>query len=384
MAFLRKRINKVSAIGSTAVRVFPVPIVAERAPVNTDRAEIGTVWIDVPNDDAYFLTSVVASVSTWINAGGGTGTFAALNVTGAATIGTALTLTAGNLTLGAMATAGVLSNTAAGVIQSTAGTNGQLIIGATAAAPAWGTVTSGDGSVVIALGANTLDLTVSGATASTFPCDGGIATPALGATTLTGGTNITTAGAGAVATINLDAAPTLAGLLTCQLGLDVLGAAATTITSTLNAAQNIYLHANGGVNETIDIHADQGNTDTSVNIHSDAGGVTLDGSATGNIKLTPGTVAGAGAALALNAKVGASTHTGIITASGAQETFTITNNEVSATSSIIVTVSNVGANDCRLSLEQVKPAAGTFEVMTQNNGGAACNGNVIISWIVLN
>lgn len=49
------------------------------------------------------------------------------------------------------------------------------------------------------------------------------------------------------------------------------------VTSTEDAAAAVYLHANGGTSETVKIHADQGDTTTSVNIVSDAGGVTLNG-----------------------------------------------------------------------------------------------------------
>jgi len=264
------------AIGRSTpyVEIGPLPIVSQRAPTTNDRCEIGTMWIDEPNDDVYVITSASGGTSVWINAGGGTGTFNALTVTTTATIGTALTLTTGNLTLGDMTTAGVLSNTAAGVIQSSTGTDGQLFISATGAAPAWATVASGDGSVTITGGANTLDLRVSGATASTFPCDGGTATPALGATTLAGGTNITTAGAGSTATFNLDAAPTLAGLLTCQLGIDVSGATAV-LTAATDAADTIYLHADAGTAETIRLHSDQGTGVGSVTLESDVGGITV-------------------------------------------------------------------------------------------------------------
>jgi hypothetical protein len=48
--------------------------------------------------------------------------------------------------------------------------------------------------------------------------------------------------------------------------------------SGLNAANAIYLHANGGTAETVKIHSDRGTSATSVNIVSDAGGITLDAS----------------------------------------------------------------------------------------------------------
>jgi uncharacterized protein Veg len=57
--------------------------------------------------------------------------------------------------------------------------------------------------------------------------------------------------------------------------IDISSDGSTTITSTANSANSIYLRANGGTNDTIKIHADQSTLVTSVNIVSDVGGITL-------------------------------------------------------------------------------------------------------------
>ncbi len=94
---------------------------------------------------------------------------------------------------------------ASGALSETAvGTNGQIIIGATAAAPAFATLTSADASIAFVTGVNTLDLTTGGAVAISFATDAGTATPAAGVLTVTGGTNVATAGAGSTVTINFD------------------------------------------------------------------------------------------------------------------------------------------------------------------------------------
>lgn len=49
------------------------------------------------------------------------------------------------------------------------------------------------------------------------------------------------------------------------------------VTSTENAAQAIYIRANGGTSETVQIHADQGTSAASVLVLSDVGGVTIQG-----------------------------------------------------------------------------------------------------------
>jgi len=66
-------------------------------------------------------------------------------------------LTASDLQ-GTNLTTGVLSSDVVGDITSSAGTNGQLFIGSTGAAPAWANLTSTSGSIVITEGANSIDL----------------------------------------------------------------------------------------------------------------------------------------------------------------------------------------------------------------------------------
>jgi len=506
---------------------YEAPIIAKRAPKVSDKEEVGKVWIDTVGDDAYFLTSITGGSAIWINAGGGTGTFSSVtastgNIT--ATLGD-FVASAGNLAIAGTVTfgafsAGVLSCNGSGVVTSTTGTDGQILINSTAGVAAWANITAGAG-IVVTDAAGAITITATGAIASTFPTDSGTATPAAGATTVAGGTNINTSGAAATITVNLDNTVSVSGALTAGVDLN-MASGRCTITSDNNSSQSIYLHADAGTSETIDIYSDQGTSATSINIHSDEGGVTLasgfasadaininasdaaggidvdfgtgglslvgangainlesgtaainvgvdaaahtvtvgstnttaatviqsgtgdvvvtstdavtidaagileinssagiigigndavaqninigigaaartitignstagtglvlTGGNTGDTLLTPATVSGAGAALTLNAKIGSSTHTGVTTAAAAQETFTITNSEVSETSAMIVTVTNIGAADARMSLERVKQAAGSFTVDTQNNGAAQLNGNVVISWIVL-
>ncbi len=115
-----------------------------------------------------------------------------------------------------------------------------------------------------------------------------------------------------------------------------------------------------------------------IELVSGTGGI--DFAAAGAVSMTPATASVAGAALTINANVGVATFTGQTTGAGVQATFTITNSTVAATSGIFVTVTNVGGNDARMTMERVFPAAGSFEVMTQNNGAAALNGDVLINF----
>jgi len=95
------------------------------------------------------------------------------------------------------------SNVAAATIP--VGTNGQVVIGATGNDPAFGTITSGDGSIVFATGANTLDMQVNGATfGKTITGNtGGALSPTAGNWNIVGGTGATTSGAVSTLTINV-------------------------------------------------------------------------------------------------------------------------------------------------------------------------------------
>jgi len=55
-------------------------------------------------------------------------------------------------------TAGIMETDGAGVVSSTAGNDGQLIIGATGAAPAWANLASASGTILITNGANSINL----------------------------------------------------------------------------------------------------------------------------------------------------------------------------------------------------------------------------------
>jgi hypothetical protein len=91
-------------------------------------------------------------------------------------------------------------------VGSSAGTNGQLLIGATGASPLWANLTSTGGSVVITNNANAINLeaTGSGAGASSFPTDAGTATEDDGVLSILGGSNINTSGTGSTVVVNLN------------------------------------------------------------------------------------------------------------------------------------------------------------------------------------
>jgi len=256
------------------------PAISKRAPTTKDKGfELGTMWIDTALNDVYVLTSVKANLANWEGTGGGTGSFSALSVNpGNATITAGdLTVTAGSITASALS-GGVVQTSVAGVMGSSKGNNGEILIGSTAGLPQWAALASGDGSIAIVNTANHIDISATGGTSSTYITDtAGPVSPLAGALSVLGGSNLTTDGSVAnTITIDLDDSISLVGAVTAGVDLNMTSGKAT-ITSTTNAAKSIYLHANAGTTETIEIYSDQGNAIDSVYVHSDDGGVKITG-----------------------------------------------------------------------------------------------------------
>ncbi len=82
-----------------------------------------------------------------------------INVAGTATINNLTVTGTTDLNLGR----GVVQSDGAGILFADEGTDGQLLISSSAGAPAWANITSGDGSVVITNGANSIDLSAAAA-----------------------------------------------------------------------------------------------------------------------------------------------------------------------------------------------------------------------------
>ena len=124
-------------------------------------------------------------------------------------------------------------------------------------------------------------------------------------------------------------------------------------------------------------------TTTAVNVNTGTGGFNVASAGIVTIDVATDTQASPTAASTLNVNAGMATFTGFTTASAASQDFTITNSLVSATSSILVSISNEGANDAQMTITRVKRGAGSFVVTAKNNGAAALNGNVSVTFFVL-
>jgi len=186
----------------------PQVITSDHDPTSEQNTfDLGTVWVNYATSDIFMLANIESSVAEWILISN-----EALTING--DTGSAVE-TDGEIDIigsGVLTTAGATNVLTLGM---TAAADGQLIIGGSGIDPAWGTVTSSDGTITITGGANTLDITRTGGGGVTdFITDAGTAVGAAAQITVSGGTNINTAGAGNVVTINLDNDVTISGKMT--------------------------------------------------------------------------------------------------------------------------------------------------------------------------
>src|SRR3990167_8668163 len=100
-------------------------------------------------------TGVTATTGNIITSAGN------IQSSGTVTAGTGLTVTSGTTTLSSLST-GVMQTNATGVVSSSSGSNGQLLIASLGTSAAWANIVSSDGTVVVTNGPHTIDLGVSG------------------------------------------------------------------------------------------------------------------------------------------------------------------------------------------------------------------------------
>jgi hypothetical protein len=88
MAIDRQRRSVSYGLSQPTIGVPPEPIVSKRAPTTSDKAEIGTDWIDTTNNIAYKLVDVTANSATW----------SSTTSAGADVVAASFTATTGNIT----------------------------------------------------------------------------------------------------------------------------------------------------------------------------------------------------------------------------------------------------------------------------------------------
>lgn len=212
-----------------------------------------------------------------------------------------ITITAGNnisvstspVSLGGNTTIAVTGTTehavqignATGSLSSvTVGTNGQVLLGATGADPAFATLTSGDGTITFTVGAHSLDLRAGSTVSDTFSTNSGFANPTSGVLQILGSHGLNTTGSGNSVTVAIDNAITLGDLANLSGGTAALTISTGDLTfSATNNVGNINLpstHSSGNAG-VIEVNSNRF-------IHSFGTQNTFVGSQAGNFSLTVG------------------------------------------------------------------------------------------------
>ena len=180
---------------------------------------LATATLTISSDGSIALTYTT-------DAGNAVAALDTISVLGGANVSTAGAASTITINLSGTTDNAIQTGNAAGSLTSLPiGNDGELLLGATAAASAWRSLASAGATVVFTPGPNSLSLDVSGIVASSFPTDAGTATPAIRALNLLGGANINTAGALNAATINLDDHISITSMATDDLaaGLSISG-----------------------------------------------------------------------------------------------------------------------------------------------------------------
>lgn len=292
--------------------VFPVPVIALRAPLTTDmNYDLGQLWVYKTTGAIYGLANVASGSATWsllgpgasdvdtltgdsggaISPVGGNITLAGgTNITSAGAGSTITFNLDAAITLATSVTSPLYTSSAADVLIQPGGVNDVVVRLGDAAGATFFRVQDSASADVFTVDSNGAITFTNFSNTGTFTTAGGTASlnassnfnTVINSGTSTGTVTIGNAAAGAItvdtaAGISLDAA-TASNFTVTGAGADLTLSSAggrVDIVATEDIAQAIYIRANGGTSETIQLHADQGTAVNSINVLSDVGGLTL-------------------------------------------------------------------------------------------------------------
>lgn len=253
----------------------PLLIINDHAPTkrNYKNVSIGTFWVNRINGNVWVLTSVANKMALWSllipGTGSGTSIFEAdvefatassnmisvLGGTNLTTSGTGFTITVtldANVTFDTVIVLDIPPNNVvevnnSGLLFGSMGSDGTVIIEATAGPPLWRHIV-GDSTMTIQEDANGITLIANNSGISQINADTSFIAPDVsGDITISGGSNLTTSASGSTVTIDMDADITLTGTLSgsslvCD-NMDVTGG----ITFTLPQDNGVFRVDNTGL-----------------------------------------------------------------------------------------------------------------------------------------
>jgi hypothetical protein len=413
MALVRRRIKQQNyGLPSALSNANPEVILSAAAPTTADHVEKGQIVVTDANT-VHVYGGITAGTTTgvWYNLASGVGNFttavASTSLTTPLVINDSANLSLTTTTTGDIIVNSVDSLTVAagdtssitvdsGDLSLITTTTGDVIVTAVDAASMMaGTTLDLDAVGVLSINSSAAAINVGNdAVAQAINIGTGAAARTLTIGNVSGTTGIVVN----TGTNGLDINTTGAGTVTVDTSLFSIDSTLTSNITVTGAAQDLYLASSGG---GISINSDAASA-TAVGIRATdaAGGVFLDAgtgglsidviggtvdinSTTGMVTMSPLVDTQAATTVTINATVGVGTFTGVTTAAAASEVFTVTNSVCTATSAILCTIASVGAEDAQMTIQRVKPMAGSFTVTCKNNGAAALASNAILTfWII--
>lgn len=345
--------NTAYSLNQPLSNIFPEPIVSLRAPLTSDKAPIGTLWVWKTFNQAFVLTSIVNNSASWENFVGGEGFFNSLLV------GVELAVTPGLVFIGASA-----SNTAVVTIGSTFTTTSVLI---SSGATGTGIQLAGNGPIGIGMNAVAKTITIGNVTGAT----------AVDINTGTGGFTLDTATGGPIVISSGDL------LSLDSVGAITIGDIVNTTNITLEGA---VIDVGNSANATAIVI---GNTTaaSSLNLIAGTGAMVLN--AAGLVSVVPSiaTVASPTATSTQNFNVIRTIFTGYTTAQNATQAFTIVSSKIATTSGIFVSVASLNAstNGALMTITGTIQATGSIIVSAKNVGAGALGAGdncLVTVWII--
>jgi len=220
-------------------------------PADVQNNNLGTIWI-VQGSEVWMLVALAGNTATWVqiypavggtvqfdtDAGNAVPAFGVIDILGGTNINTAgagnvvtinlddsivvndFEATGNAVIFSGLGADGVLQIDGGGNVSASNGTDGQVLIAATAGSPSWANITSLDASVTITNGANSIDLSVAGGGGGITTLDGDVGSATGATVTIAGGSNIHTSAAVATVTVDLDDTVSISGKMTAGTGFE--------------------------------------------------------------------------------------------------------------------------------------------------------------------
>lgn len=266
MAINRTGTNLVYGLNNPSQGLSPSLIFAQRDPESTDRASLGTMWINT-DANAYF---VLTSSNNWTAQATGSTSVATLDITGGS--GTVLNVyPSGNTSLGGdLAVTGNTTLSGTLIAEDTVTINASLEVDTSSIISLSSTSNTDPAISITADGGpseaiNIISNQGTGSAGSGFPAV--ILGSVAGGISISAGKDIELASASTASTSTY---------INSSGGLRVRAADKIDMRSRLNDVQSTYIYAAGGTSETVEISSTLGTGTSSVNVNSLAGGITID------------------------------------------------------------------------------------------------------------